>query len=107
MTPPLRLFTIGFTQKSAEGFFTSLRDAGVRRVIDVRLNNTSQLAGFAKRDDLRFFLREVSGIRLRPPPDPGANPGAAGRLPEGEVGLGRLRGPLPGPHGGAPHRRAG
>jgi len=60
--PDLSLFTIGFTKKSAERFFTLLRDAGVRRVLDVRLNNSSQLAGFAKQDDLRFFLREIGGI---------------------------------------------
>jgi uncharacterized protein (DUF488 family) len=58
----VRLFTIGFTRRSAEGFFTALCDAGVRRVIDVRLNNTSQLAGFSKRDDLVYFLKNLSGI---------------------------------------------
>ncbi|AMV19048.1 DUF488 family protein [Planctomyces sp. SH-PL14] len=57
-----RLWTIGFTKKSAEHFFNSLRDAGVKRLIDVRLNNISQLAGFAKRDDLRFFLKDLAGI---------------------------------------------
>ncbi len=55
----LTLYSIGFTQRTAEQFFGTLREAGVRRLLDVRLNNTSQLAGFAKRDDLRFFLREV------------------------------------------------
>lgn len=54
-----QLFTIGFTKKNAEKFFTILRDAGVKRLIDVRLNNVSQLAGFAKRDDLAFFLKEL------------------------------------------------
>lgn len=58
----MTLFTIGFTKKSAATFFTRLRDAGVNRLLDVRLNNTSQLAGFAKRDDLRFFAREICGI---------------------------------------------
>ena len=47
---PLKLFTIGFTKKSAERFFTLLKDAGVKRVLDIRLNNVSQLSGFAKRD---------------------------------------------------------
>ena len=56
------LFTIGFTEKSAEDFFSRLRAAGAKRVIDVRLNNVSQLAGFSKRDDLRFFLQEIAGI---------------------------------------------
>jgi uncharacterized protein (DUF488 family) len=54
--------TIGFTKKSAEKFFTLLRQSGARRLVDVRLNNVSQLAGFAKRDDLEFFLREVCGM---------------------------------------------
>jgi len=58
----IKLFTIGFTRKSAETFFGLLTEAGVRRVLDVRLNNTSQLAGFAKRDDLRFFLKTICGI---------------------------------------------
>jgi uncharacterized protein (DUF488 family) len=57
----IRLFTAGFTRTSAEAFFTRLRESGVRRLIDVRLNNTSQLAGFAKQDDLKFFLREIVG----------------------------------------------
>lgn len=55
----IQLFTIGFTQKNAEKFFTALRNAKIRRVLDIRLNNVSQLAGFTKRDDLRFFLREL------------------------------------------------
>jgi uncharacterized protein (DUF488 family) len=55
----IQLFTIGFTKKNAETFFTTLRNAKVRRVLDIRLNNVSQLAGFTKRDDLRFFLREI------------------------------------------------
>ncbi len=55
----IQLFTIGFTKKNAEQFFTALRGAGVRRILDIRLNNVSQLAGFSKRDDLKFFLREI------------------------------------------------
>ena len=55
------LYTIGFTGKGAERFFTLLRQAGIRRVVDVRLHNTSQLAGFSKRDDLAFFTRELLG----------------------------------------------
>jgi uncharacterized protein (DUF488 family) len=54
--------TIGFTKKSAEKFFTSLQQAGVKRVVDVRLNNISQLAGFTKMEDLRFFLKAIGGI---------------------------------------------
>ena len=56
------LYTIGFTKKSAEQFFTRLKQQGLVRLLDVRLNNVSQLAGFAKRDDLRFFLKELNGI---------------------------------------------
>ena len=55
--------TIGFTQTTAEGFFERLLKAKVRKVIDVRLHNTSQLAGFAKADDLSYFLRKIGGIQ--------------------------------------------
>jgi uncharacterized protein (DUF488 family) len=58
----VKLFTIGFTKKSAEEFFETLRAAGVRRIVDIRLNNVSQLAGFTKRDDLAYFLEQVAGI---------------------------------------------
>ena len=62
------LFTIGFTKKSAEEFFTRLSDAGVKRVIDVRLNNVSQLAGFAKKDDLAYFLKTICQCGYRHEP---------------------------------------
>lgn len=55
------IYTIGFTQKNAEKFFKFLRVSGVKTLVDVRLNNVSQLAGFAKKDDLKFFLRELCG----------------------------------------------
>ncbi len=58
----IKLFTIGFTRKSAEAFFTALSGAGVKRVIDIRLSNSSQLAGFAKRDDLQYFLKNLCDI---------------------------------------------
>ena len=58
----MKIFTIGFTKKSAETFFKMLKSAGVRRIVDIRLNNTSQLAGFAKKDDLRYFLKAICGI---------------------------------------------
>ena len=58
----MKVFTIGFTKKSARQFFDILRRSGAKRVVDVRLNNVSQLAGFAKRDDLAFFLKEVCGM---------------------------------------------
>jgi uncharacterized protein (DUF488 family) len=56
------LYTIGFTKKSAEGFFGLLRESGATTLVDIRLNNVSQLAGFAKRDDLRYFLKEICGM---------------------------------------------
>jgi uncharacterized protein (DUF488 family) len=55
-------FTIGFTKSSAENFFDRLLKAGVRKVVDVRLNNTSQLSAFAKADDLKYFLQAVGKI---------------------------------------------
>ncbi len=55
--------TIGFTKTSAEGFFERLLNAGVKKIMDVRLHNTSQLAGFAKADDLAYFLRNIGGIQ--------------------------------------------
>lgn len=58
----MRVFTIGFTKKSACRFFELLRKSGAKRVLDVRLNNISQLAGFAKKDDLAYFLKEIGGI---------------------------------------------
>lgn len=55
----MNIFTIGFTKKNASKFFELIRVAKVTTVLDVRLNNISQLAGFAKRDDLIFFLKEL------------------------------------------------
>ena len=55
----MEVYSVGFTKKSAEEFFELLKRHGVRRLIDVRLNNSSQLAGFTKRDDLEYFLREL------------------------------------------------
>ncbi|MBC8874278.1 MAG: DUF488 domain-containing protein [Planctomycetes bacterium] len=57
----MEVHTIGFTQTRAAEFFGKLKQAGIRRLVDVRLNNVSQLAGFAKRDDLRYFLSEICG----------------------------------------------
>jgi hypothetical protein len=53
----MKVFTIGFTRRSAEDFFSTLKQSEAARVVDVRLNNSSQLAGFSKRDDLRFFCK--------------------------------------------------
>ena len=62
MNEQVNLFTIGFTQKKAEQFFETLIKAGVKRVIDTRLNNVSQLAGFAKKSDLQYFLQKIGEI---------------------------------------------
>lgn len=58
----MRVLTIGFTRKSARQFFGLLRRSGARRIVDVRLNNSSQLAGFAKRDDLAWLLHELCAM---------------------------------------------
>jgi uncharacterized protein (DUF488 family) len=57
----VEIYTIGFTQTTAERFFGRLADARIQRLVDVRLNNTSQLAGFAKAADLPYFLRQLIG----------------------------------------------
>jgi len=58
----MQVYTIGFTKKNAETFFGLLKTSKISTLIDVRLNNVSQLAGFAKSDDLRFFLRELCSV---------------------------------------------
>ena len=58
----IRVSTIGFTETSAEDFFERLLRSGIRKVVDVRLNNTSQLAGFAKAKDLKYFLNSIGNI---------------------------------------------
>lgn len=55
----IEVFTIGFTRKPAQRFFELLKTSAAKRIVDVRLNNVSQLAGFAKRDDLKFFANEI------------------------------------------------
>jgi uncharacterized protein (DUF488 family) len=64
----MEIYSIGFTQKSAGQFFDLLKSHGIRRLLDVRLNNVSQLAGFSKRDDLAYFLREIVGAEYRHEP---------------------------------------
>jgi uncharacterized protein (DUF488 family) len=64
----MEIFTIGFAQTPAAEFFGKLKRAGVQRLLDVRLNNTSQLAAYAKRDDLRYFLREICGAEYEHEP---------------------------------------
>ncbi|MEN1761573.1 DUF488 domain-containing protein [Anoxynatronum sibiricum] len=58
----MKIFTIGFTKKSAEEFFSKLKENEVKRVVDIRLNNSSQLAGFTKGNDLKFFLDMILKI---------------------------------------------
>ena len=64
----MEIYTIGFTQKSAAQFFGLLKRHEIRRLVDVRLNNVSQLAGFSKRDDLAYFLQELVGAEYRHDP---------------------------------------
>lgn len=61
----MKIFTIGFTKSRARDFFGRLEVAGVSRVFDTRLNRVSQLAGFAKQEDLSFFLSKISGIEYK------------------------------------------
>lgn len=61
----INLYTIGFTKKTAEEFFSLLKNNNITTLIDVRLNNVSQLAGFTKQEDLKFFLKEICGIKYK------------------------------------------
>jgi uncharacterized protein (DUF488 family) len=65
----LTIYTIGFQRRPLSEFISSLRQAGVDAVIDIRLRNTSQLSGYTKRDDLAFLLREGFGIAYEHQPD--------------------------------------
>ena len=58
----IKLYTIGFTKKNARKFFSLLKSGNVQNIVDTRVNNTSQLAGFAKADDLAFFAKEIANI---------------------------------------------
>ena len=70
-----KVYTIGFTKKTAAQFFESLKSAGIRRLIDIRLRGASQLAGFAKQTDLPYFLNAICNAEyvheplLTPPKD--------------------------------------
>ena len=57
----ITLYTIGFTKKNARKFFGLLKQAGVKKLVDIRINNSSQLAGFAKGNDLEYFMSELCG----------------------------------------------
>ncbi|MFB8790770.1 MAG: DUF488 domain-containing protein [Potamolinea sp.] len=63
MKTTVNLFTIGFTKKSAKDFFEILLKFRVKTIIDTRLNNVSQLAGFTKRSDLEYFLQKIGNIQ--------------------------------------------
>lgn len=65
----MKILTIGFTKKSAETFFTRLTNSHAKRVIDVRLNNISQLAGFTKKNDLRYFTKVICNMDYLHIPD--------------------------------------
>lgn len=58
----MKIFTIGFTKTSAKSFFDRIKNSGAKKIIDVRLNNVSQLAGFAKRDDLKYFADKICSV---------------------------------------------
>ena len=58
----MKIFTIGFTKKSAEEFFSLLRNPDIQRVVDIRLNNVSQLAGFTKKNDLQYFVKAICNL---------------------------------------------
>lgn len=64
----MEIYSIGFTQKNASQFFGTLKAHGIERLLDVRLNNTSQLAGFAKQSDLPYFLKEICGAEYEHEP---------------------------------------
>ena len=64
----MEIYSIGFTKKTAEQFFGVLGNAGIRRLLDVRLKNASQLAGFTKREDLEYFLRVICAAEYRHEP---------------------------------------
>lgn len=65
----MRVYTIGFTKKSAGEFFELLRESGAKRLVDVRLSNISQLSGFAKRDDLEYFLDKICRMKYHHLPE--------------------------------------
>lgn len=65
----MEIYTIGFTKKDARTFFKFIKESNVKTLIDVRLNNTSQLSGFAKKEDLKFFLKELCNVNYVHMPD--------------------------------------
>ncbi len=65
----IQIFTIGFTKTTANNFFDRLKQSGSKSIVDVRLNNVSQLSGFAKRDDLKFFAKSLCGMSYQHMPE--------------------------------------
>ncbi|HDV7149675.1 TPA: DUF488 family protein [Yersinia enterocolitica] len=65
----MKIYSIGFTEKSAEKFFSLIKSQPIKTLVDVRLNNISQLAGFAKKKDLQYFLHELCGVNYVHVPD--------------------------------------
>jgi uncharacterized protein (DUF488 family) len=64
----LNIYTIGFTKKSANDFFEILHKSGAKHLLDIRLNNTSQLTGFTKKNDLRYFLKNLINMEYHEVP---------------------------------------
>ena len=64
----MTIYTIGFTKKSAKEFFEALRRSGAKHLFDIRLHNKSQLAGFTKRQDLRYFLEQIVNMEYHEVP---------------------------------------
>lgn len=58
----MNIYSIGFTEKTAEKFFNLIKSQPIKTLVDVRLNNVSQLAGFTKKNDLKYFLKEICNI---------------------------------------------
>lgn len=79
----MKLYTLGFTQKTAEQFFAVLAEAGVERMIDIRLKPGGQLAGFANRRDLPYFLRRLNGCRYLHLPELAPTPEILGDYRQG------------------------
>lgn len=77
------VYTIGFTKKSAREFFERLCRAGVRKLVDVRLNNTSQLAGFSKKEDLEYFAQVICGAAYHHMPTLAPTPALLNALKKG------------------------
>lgn len=85
----MRVYTIGFTQKPAEKFFNLIKENKVKRLLDVRLNNVSQLAGFAKKNDLAFFLDRLCGSEYIHLPDLAPEKSALNAYKKGEMTWGK------------------